>query len=168
MNRNRIALTHRVTLILLVAVLGGLALVGCKKKEAEVPVVTPPVATEPTPAPAPVATASVVSVDLGNAVGADMKVATPVTTFTPKDTIFASIATNTSDAMATVPGKLTAKWTHVDSNQTINEESKDIAFAGPGVTTFQIAKPDGWPAGKYKLEVSLDGAVVQTREFEVK
>lgn len=168
MNRNRIALTHRFTLVLLVAVLGGLALVGCKKKEEAA--VAPPVATEPVPAPAPapVATASVVSVDLGNAVGADMKVAMPATTFTPKDTIFASIATNTSDAMATVPGKLTAKWMHVDSNQTINEESKDIAFAGPGVTTFQIAKPDGWPAGKYKLEVSLDGAVVQTREFEVK
>jgi len=162
MNRNRIALT------LLVAILGGLALVGCKKKEEAV--AAPPVATEPAPAPAPapVATASVVSVDLGNAVGADMKVTTPATTFAPKDTIYASIATNTSDPMASVPGKLTAKWSHVDSNQTVNEESKDIAFAGPGVTTFQIAKPDGWPAGKYKVEVSLDGAVVQTREFEVK
>ena len=162
MNRNRIAQA------LIVAVLVSLALVGCKKKEE--PVVAPPVAMEPAPAPAPapVATASVVSVDLGNAIAADMKVPTPATTFAPKDTIFASIATNTSDAMATVPGKLTAKWMHVDSNQTINEESKDIAFAGPGVTTFQIAKPDGWPTGKYKLEVSLDGAVVQTREFEVK
>ena len=43
-----------------------------------------------------------------------------------------------------------------------------IAPDGANVTTFHIAKPDGWPVGKYKLEVSLDGAVVQTREFEVK
>ena len=162
MNRNRIAQA------LIIALLGSLAVVGCKKKEE--PAALPPVATEPAPAPAPapVATASVTSVDLGNAVGADMKVTTPATTFAPKDTIYAAIATNTSDPMATVPGKLTAKWTHVDSSQTINEESKDFALAGPGVTTFQIAKPDGWPTGKYKLEVSLDGAVVQTREFEVK
>lgn len=164
MNRNRIALT------LLVAILGGLALVGCKKKEEAV--VTPPVATEPAPAPtpppAPVATVSVTSVDLGNAVGTDMKVTTPATTFAPKDTIYAAITTNTSDAMASVPGKLTAKWTHVDSNQTVNEESKDITFNADDVTDFQIAKPDGWPTGKYKVEISLDGAVVQTREFEVK
>ena len=26
----------------------------------------------------------------------------------------------------------------------------------------------GFPTGKYKLEVMLDGAVVQTRDFEVK
>lgn len=168
MNRNRIALTP--SLVVLVALLGGLALVGCKKKE-EAAVTPPPVATEPTPAPpppAPVATVSVTSVDLGNAVGADMKVTTPATTFAPKDTIYAAITTNTSDAMASVPGKLTAKWTHVDSNQTVNEESKDITFNADDVTDFQIAKPDGWPTGKYKVEISLDGAVVQTREFEVK
>ena len=62
---------------------------------------TPPPAAEPAPmppAPAMAATASVSSVDLGNAVGADMKVAAPMTTFAPKDTIHASIATTTSDA----------------------------------------------------------------------
>ena len=53
--------------------------------------------------------------------------------------------------MASVPAKLGAKWTHVDSNQTVNEETRDITFAGDGVTDFQISKPDGWPTGKYKL-----------------
>ena len=70
--------------------------------------------------------------------------------------------------MASVPGKLGVKWTHVDSNQTVNEESKDITLAGDGVTDFQISKPSGWPTGKYKVEISLDGNVVQTREFEVR
>jgi hypothetical protein len=152
----------------LVALLGTVALAGCKKKEA--PVVTPPATTEPAPAPmpAPAATVMVTGVDLGNAAGADMKIAAPMTTFGPKDTIVAAIATSTSDPAASVPGKLGVKWTHVDSNQTVNEESKDVAFTGTGVTDFQIAKPDGWPTGKYKVEVSLDGAVVQSREFEVK
>jgi hypothetical protein len=40
--------------------------------------------------------------------------------------------------------------------------------AGPQVTDFSISKPDGWPAGKYTLEISNGGMVVQTREFDVK
>ena len=162
MNRNRLAQA------LMVAVLGTVALAGCKK---EAPVVTPPPAAEPAPMPpAPVvaASASVTGVDLGNAVGADMRVASPMTTFGTKDTIHASIATSTSDATATVPGKLGVKWSHVDSGQVVHEESRDVNLTGNGNTDFQISKPDGWPAGKYKVEVSLDGAVVQSREFEVK
>lgn len=160
---------NRLHMAVLAALLGSAALVGCKKKEEPAP--PPPVAAEPAPAetPAPMAaTASVSSVDLGNAVGADMRVTAPMTTFAPKDTIYAAVATATSDPMASVPGKLGVKWTHVDSNQTVNEETKDITFAGDGVTDFQISKPGGWPTGKYKVEVSLDGNVVQTREFEVR
>jgi hypothetical protein len=154
------------------ALFGTLALVGCKKKQDEA-AVTPPPASEPAapapaPAPAPAAaTASVTSVDLGNAVGADMKVAAASTTFAPKDTIYASIATTTSDPAATVPGKLTAKWSFQDG-QVVNEESKDVSLAGAGQTEFHISKPDGFPAGKYKVEVSLDGNVVQSKDFEVK
>jgi hypothetical protein len=164
MNRNRIPQA------LLVALLAAVAVVGCKKKEEPAPVATtPPPAMTPAPAPAPMpATAAVTSVDLGNAVGADMKVAAPATTFAPKDTIYASIGTSTSDPAASVPGKLGVKWTHVDSNQVVNDETRDLSLTGMGTTEFHIAKPDGWPKGKYKAEVMLDGAVVQTREFEVK
>ena len=63
--------------------------------------------SSPLTAPA-AATASVASVDLGSAVGADFKVTTPATTFKPKDTVYASVTTATSDPAATVPGKLTA------------------------------------------------------------
>ena len=166
MNRTRISQA------LLVALLGTVAIVGCKKKEEPAPVSTTPPAATPAPAPAPApataATAQVTSVDLGSAVGADGKVGTPKTTFAPKDTIYASIGTTTSDPAASVPGKLSVKWTHVDSNQTVKEDSRDVNLTGTGTTEFHIAKPDGWPTGKYKVEVALDGNVVQTREFEVK
>ena len=162
--------TNRLQMALLAAMIGSAALVGCKKKEEPAPL--PPVATEPAPtapAPAPMAaTASVTAVDLGNAVGADMRVTAPMSSFAPKDTIYAAVSTASSDPAASVPGKLGAKWTHVDSSQTVHEETRDINFTGSGVTDFQISKPDGWPTGKYKVEVSLDGSVVQTREFEVK
>ena len=156
MNRTRLSQA------LLVAVIGSVALLGCKKKEEPV-AATPPPAVEPAPLPPPppAAAFSVGTVTLGNAIGADNTIATPLTTFAKGDTIHASIAT---DGAA---GKLTAKWSHVDSNQTVSEETRDVP-AGPQVTEFRISKPDGWPVGKYKLEVSADGAVVNTTDFEVK
>ena len=162
---------NRLNMAVLAAMLGTAALVGCKKKE-EAPPPPPPVAAEPAPLPPPApvaATATVSSVDLGNAVGADMRVTAPMTSFSPKDTIYAAVSTATSDPAASVPGKLGAKWTHVDSNQVVKEEpAKDVTFTGAGVTDFQISKPDGWPTGKYKVEITLDGNVVHTRDFEVK
>lgn len=160
---------NRLPLVLSSALIASIAIVGCKKKEEAQP--APPAATTPAPAPAAVAaTASVTAVDLGNAVGADMKVTTPAATFKPKDGIYAAVSTTTSDPAATVPGKLGAKWTydHNGMPMTVNEETKEISFTNTGVTDFKISKPDGFPVGKYKVEVSLDGAVVQTKEFEVK
>jgi len=155
------------------ALFGSLALVGCKKNQDEAAMTPPPATTEPAPtttpepAPAPAASASVTSVDLGNAIGADMKVAAPSTTFAPTDTIYASVATATSDPTAAVPGKLTAKWSFEDG-QVVNEESKDVNLSGDGTTEFHIEKPDGFPAGKYKVEISLDGKAMQSKDFEVK
>lgn len=163
--------TNRLHLAMLAVLIGSAAMVGCKKKEEPAPmppVASEPAATAPAPMPAAAATASVTGVDLGNAVGADMRVAAPMGTFAPKDTIHAAVMTATSDPAASVAGKLGAKWTHVDSNQVVHEDSKDLTFAGDGVTDFQISKPDGWPTGKYKVEIMLDGNVVQTREFEVR
>ena len=168
MNRNAL------TAALLVAVLGTVAVTGCKKKEPVAPAAPMPTTTEPapmpapTPAPATAATATVTGIDLGNTIGADMKVGTPATTFAPKDTIYASIGTSTSDPAASVPGKLGVRWTHLDSNQVVSEDTRDVTLTGTGNTEFHIAKPDGWPTGKYKVEVMQDGNVVQSREFEIK
>lgn len=157
MNRNRLSLVLAATLV------GSVALVGCKKKEEPVvaPAPTETPAPAPAPAPAPVAATTVGSVDLGNTIGADNKIAAPSTAFGTKDPIYASVTTDGPNA-----GTLNAKWSFQDG-QVVHTEDKAIP-AGPQVTQFQITKPDGWPAGKYKLEVSLDGAVVQTREFDVK
>lgn len=156
---------NRLSLFLAAALFGSIALVGCKKKEepvaAPAPTEAPAPAPEPAPAPAPVAATTVNSVDLGNTIGADNKITAPNSTFAPKDAIYASVATDGPNA-----GKLNAKWSFQDG-QVVHTEDKDVP-AGAQVTQFQITKPDGWPVGKYKLEVALDGAVVQTREFEVK
>lgn len=144
----------------------GIALAGCKKNDADTAATTPPPATtaatpppmsEPAPAPA---TVTVTTVDLGNAVGGDNRVTTPATSFAGTDTIHASVATDGGG------GNLTARWTFQDG-QVVDTQDKAIP-AGAQVTDFSISKPDGWPAGHYKLEVLDNGVVVQTREFDIK
>jgi len=164
MNRTRIYQA------LLVAVIGSVAVVGCKKKEEPAPAPAPTIAAPaPAPIPAPAPTASVASVDLGSAAGPDMKLTAMSMSFKPKDKIIASVSTNTSDPAASVAGKLAAKWTYMDAAgaMEVSTEEKDFNFAGPGLTNFEVSKPDGWPVGKYKVEISLNGAVVQTKDFEV-
>lgn len=148
-----------------IALVATLALAGCKKEEAA----PPPVITEPAPAPAPApmaATASVTGVSLGSDVDAEGRVIESQSQFAPNQAITASVSTNTSDPNASVAGSLTAKWTFEDG-QVVNDQSQAFSFAGPGVTNFQISKPDGWPVGRYTLEISLDGNKVETREFTV-
>ena len=150
------------------ALLGTLALGGCKKDEPAA-VTPPPVAPAPAPMPAPAAapTVSVTSVDLGNAIDASKRVTTPVTTFAANDTIHASVATTSSDPTMPQRGQLTARWTFEDG-QLVDELSSDFDFTGTGNTAFQVSKPDGWPLGRYKVEILLNGEVVQTREYEVR
>ena len=87
---------------------------------------------------------------------------TATTAFTPKDTIYASVAT-TGSGNAT----LDARWTYQDG-QTVKEDSKSIAAPGPADTAFSISKPDGWPAGNYKVEITLNGTPVASKDFSVK
>ncbi|WNL46030.1 hypothetical protein RKE25_21895 [Dyella sp. BiH032] len=34
--------------------------------------------------------------------------------------------------------------------------------------TSEISKPDGWPTGNYKVEITLNGQPAGTKEFSVK
>jgi hypothetical protein len=150
-------------LYLLVIVGGALSALGCKKQAPPPAEIGSADSAAAAPA-APAAEAFAVSeVTLGKAIGADKRVASPTTTFGPKDTIYASVATTGSAASKT----LTAKWTYQDG-QTVKEGSETIAPTGPSATEFHLAKKTAWPAGKYKVEIAVDGAPATTKEFEVK
>jgi len=159
------------TLVLPVAALVAVvALAGCKKPQPAPDATTttpPPMSTTPLP-PATTAVATVTSLELGSAAGADMKITAPKSTFAPRDKIIAAVHTDTPDPTVAMPVKLAAKWSHLDSNQTVNEESRDVQLKGPQVFDFEITNTDPWPTGKYKVEVMFDGNVIQAREFEVK
>jgi hypothetical protein len=127
-------------------------------------------AAQPAPPAAPAAASEslkVGSVTLGNAVGADKKVAKAKNAFAPTDkTIYASVATEGTTAGAT----LNAKWTYQDGDTTttVSDISQSISTDGPAVTTFKIQNPNEWPEGKYKVTVSLNGQSVGDQAFEVK
>ena len=150
---------------LYVVVLGGaVSVLGCKK-EAPPPSESGSADTAAAAAPAPAAPEAfaVSEVTLGKAIDADKRVASPATTFGPKDTIYASVATTGSAPSKT----LTAKWTFQDG-QTVKEGSETIAPTGPAVTEFHIDKKSGWPVGKYKVEIAVDGAAAGSKDFEIK
>lgn len=105
----------------------------------------------------------VTDVTLGRSVGGDKAITDRTESFRPNDTIYASVATEGTATSAT----LRARWTFEDG-QVVDDSTRTIAPNNRERTEFHISKPNGWPAGKYKLEVSLDNRSVETKNFEVK
>jgi hypothetical protein len=101
-------------------------------------------------------------IDMGRSLKADKTINDTTESFKPTDTIYASIVTEHT----TAPTTLQARWTYQDG-QVVNESTQTIAPADNARTEFHIAKPDGWPTGKYKLEVFLNGASAATKDLEV-
>lgn len=138
--------------------------VACGKKEnqeattqgAGGAVVPPATSTQP-------AALQVADVKLGNKLDANKQVTNTTDTFTPRDTIFASVHTTGTAQNAQV----VARWTFQDG-QTVDERTESVSPSGDAYTEFHIAKPSGWPAGKYTLHVLLNGQEVQTKDFTVK
>jgi uncharacterized protein (UPF0333 family) len=168
----------RQPLILAASLAAVLALSACGKKDesaAPAPSATPPAAAT-APAPAAPATSSTApmamnnapatvtfsSVELGSTVDANNKILASGTSFAPKDSIYASVDTSGSGNAA-----LAVKWTYQDG-QVVHEDSKTINAMGPQTTAFMISKPGGFPAGNYKVDISLNGNQVASKDFSVK
>lgn len=152
---------------LLIAASLGLALSACKKEE-PVEVAPAAIAIEPAPAavapaPAPIAASvSIAAVNLGTTVGADQKVTAAATSFSNDDVIYAAIDTkNTGKDLA-----LAIKWTL--NGGTVHEESTMISPEGDLTTNFKFGNSGTRQAGKYKAEISLNGVLAKSVDFEIK
>lgn len=151
------------------SLLAGLVLAGCGGGEA--PATTPPPAA---PAPAasataasPAAAVTVTSVDIGPELAPGGRTTRPAIRFAPGDTIHAVASIAAPDTGAPHTGRLVARWTYGDG-QPVAETGHDFGFSGQATVYFSVAHPGGWPPGDYRLEVFLDGELVQTRGFEVR
>jgi hypothetical protein len=147
---------HGRTFFTLALGLAAVTLAGCKKQSS-----TPQTDTG---AAAPASQEfSVSGVEVGKQLGPDKRITSPTTTFGPKDTIYVSVATEGAAPSKTI----SAKWTFQDG-QVIKESTETVAPTGPAATEFHIAKATGWPVGKYKVEISVDGSAAGNKGFEVK
>ena len=146
-------------LVCTVAAFGALATVAaCKKNDA--------VKTDTTSSGGAVATpvaVAVADVDVGKHIGTDKKITDKTDTFSPSDSIYASVHTTGSSPSTS----LTARWTF-ENGSVVDERNETITPNGDTYTEFHIMKPGGWPKGKYTLHVLLDGREVQTKEVMVK
>ena len=152
---------------LIIGLAASFALAGCKKKEdtSEMapPPATEPAATTPPPATAPAPVVTVSSVTVGNTAAADKSVA-PMATLGSKDKIIVSVRTDGTANGANLAVRLTFQ-----DGQVAGEQSTMLNTTGPETTNVEFSNANGWPAGKYKAEVTVDGqAAGMPQEFEVK
>lgn len=109
------------------------------------------------------ATNKVNAIELGRSINADHSIKDKSDTFQPGDTIYAAVETETLGSAA-----VRIRWSFEDG-QLIGEATQPIPASGGQIrSAFHIFKPDGWPEGKYRLEVTLDSTVAGIKEFTVK
>lgn len=125
-----------------------------------------PASTTASAAPAASDVFAVSKVVVGDAITAAHTVNQPKDTIAAtRKAIYASVETSGRTDGAT----LSARWSYDEGKgQLVSAISQSIATSGPAVTTFKIQNPNVWPAGKYTVEIALDGKPVSTRSFEVK
>lgn len=136
------------------------ALVGCGKKEEPKP--APAAVQAPPPAPTP----AIADVVLAKGFDAAWKAVNPTSTFKPSDRINALVKT-----VDGVPGnKVAATWWYLGAKATQMIKSDTLALVQNGAnnTQFFIERAKGWPAGDYRLDVSLNGGIPRQATFSVK
>lgn len=151
--------TTRITALAALLVLSA----ACGKKDAdETAEGTVAGTTATTPAGTAAGNVSVTDVRLGKAVDASNRVTDETDDFKTGDMIYASVITNGTSPSAAIH----ARWTFEDG-QLVDSATQTIAPTGEAATSFHIMKPGGFPKGKYKLTVLVNGTEARTKDFEV-
>ena len=112
--------------------------------------------------PAAVAALRVSEIETGKKLEADKSIGDGTDDFGVRDTIYVAVKTEGSGS-----GTLAAKWMYQDG-QTVEQSSQSVSPTGDAWHEFHIQKATAWPAGKYNVEVTLDGAPAGTKDFEIK
>ena len=131
-----------------------MAVTACGRREAE--------ARDNTTTSGGVNTIAVTDISLGRSINADLTIKDNTANFRPADIVYASVETK-----GAAPATLGVRWVFND-NQVVDEGTREIHPTGPTRTEFHMSKPDGLPEGRYRLEVTLNGASAGTKDFEVK
>ncbi len=150
----------RTRILVALLALSVMTLVSCTKK-------TPETTTTDTLSTSTTTTTHVIKVsriDLGREMTADRRVITTGNaSFTPGDTVFASVILSGPAE----PTQVTARWTSADGQ--LVAESTETVTAGQLETAamFHMVKPAGLPPGTYRVDILANGQVLNTKEFTV-
>lgn len=168
---------------LLIALTTTVALAGCKRDNTDDTMAnnpamdttpaatdtTTPAATDTAPPSTPMNSmagagdVTVSAVTVGNNAAADRSVQ-PVAQLGARDKIIVSVRTDGSAVNTNVSARLTYQ-----DGQVAGEESATLNTTGPETTNIEFTNANGWPAGKYRAEVMVNGQPQGTaQEFEIK
>ncbi len=102
----------------------------------------------------------VTGIQLGRSVNADSSISNPTTTFSPRDTVYLSVAT-AGVGTATI----SVRWLYGD--RLVDEPKKKVSYRDLASTDFSLQSLSGFPPGDYRAEVFVDGQPVGTKTFRV-
>ncbi len=101
-------------------------------------------------------------VEIGRALNADKSIKDRADKFQAHDTVYASIVVSGSANS----GLVRALWTN-ERGEKIQDDTRIITPSNNDRVALQAAPPQGWPAGRYKLDVYLDDKLADTETFSV-
>lgn len=102
----------------------------------------------------------VAHVQLGRALNSDKSIAAHASRFKPDQTVYVSVLTEGPGS-----GDISARW--VMGGRVISEATKDVSYTQDAATEFHISYAGGFPTGEYRVELLVDGAAVETRDFRI-
>ena len=94
-----------------------------------------------------------------------LRVTSEATTFAPDDTMFLAVVVQNPDA----DSRLTARWTYQDGS-VVDSSGQGVDRAmgsSTSVTQFKVHNDEGWPLGRYSVDVWMNGTLVGSRAFTV-
>lgn len=102
------------------------------------------------------------AVDLGRGLDVDRSIKDVTSSFKPQDTVCASIRISGSANS----GLVRALWTD-EKGQTVQDDTRIVTPSRSEVVGVQVAPPNGWAGGRYRLDIYLDDKLAATRTFTV-
>lgn len=142
-----------------------LAVTACKKGDTAASSSENPPAMAPVPTPPPAATA--LTIFTGRRIGENKQISDSTSTFGARDTMYVVVTTDNTPS----GGNLMAKWVY-ETGQVVDslmqQVDKTDSTRTTTVTEFHVAHAKPWPAGKYTVDITLDGRTLGTKNLVVK
>ena len=171
--------TSRLTQALVLLLATGSVMTGCNRDKgaapdtatgpdtsATAPTRDPSTASIPEPAiepvPATAALVSVSSVTIGNAAAPDRTVPA-LSTLGTQDDIVVSVRTDGSAQNVTLGARLT-----YEDGQVAGEQTASLNTNAAETTNITFANAKAWPAGRYTVQVMVDGQPVASQNIEIR